>query len=82
MQCCMVLYIQNRTQPHQVFKRWGKKVIVPIVAYVLALRLAACISRAWGEGDAMSCSLLLVLQWYLLAVNLSQAKYRWERLIL
>lgn len=27
--CCMVLSIQNRSQPHlMVFKRWGKRVIV------------------------------------------------------
>lgn len=29
VQCCMVLSIQNRSQPHlMVFKRWGKRVIV------------------------------------------------------
>lgn len=66
MQCWVVLYVQNRTQPHRVLKSWGKRVMVAIVAYVLALRAAARVS-------------LLVLQWYLRAVALSQTEHRWEK---
>jgi len=75
----VVLCIQNRAQPHQVFESWERRVVVVAVAHVSALRPAARVSLALGEEDAMSCSLLLVLWWYLLAVTLLQPKHRWEK---